>query len=727
MRRSVRLASWFGLFTLALTTLVSRAEAQRPIPVNIESIPAGAQVFLDVASGAPLCVTPCRTIRVASGTHTLIFKLDRYSDAQATISVARRRETFRGTLNALSTISVSSGNDLTNGAAIRIDGVPVGNVPYSANVAPGRHMVQVGREGFVTFSQWAELASGQALQLPVALEREAPQTGSVLVAADISGAEVRVDGDPQPRGTTPTFIENLSPGMHSFEVRAPGLPPRTESVLIQTGQRAVLNLTLRPAAPTGGTLRILANAPGATISVDGELLGPSPATKTNIAPGEHIVEAVAAGYERLMQTVTTDAGAQRVVSLELRPQSLPPGRIVVNANVGNAHVTIDGEDKGQAPIVIENAPGGGHAIVIAAAGFEDFRTTCEIRAGQNCTVDATLVPVGTPVLVSANVEGAELFVDGHSRGPTPYEGNLPVGQHQLEVRLAGHTSYVAQIDLVAGTERREIPALLHRVGDEEREQDRVDAAQRRLLERRTAMITAAGPLPPELFVVGLSVGWPYVAEMRLGVGLTDYLEAGFTIRSMFGRATEFEGRVELSRRFAPQVAAGVAARLGGGIGPGYPADTSPAMGMDALKDLSLTINTFSFSLEGLFSLYFGSGASVTLWAALDYYTDQYAWQERHSASLDDEAVKDVHLLAGDLPNRDSAVRFRIGGAMEFVISRNWNAFGQLDGILLDGNGKEYADDTHTIRRGAGRRMFGDWLMFSADPELYLRLGVTYKF
>ena len=38
-------------------------------------------------------------------------------------------------------------------AAIRIDGVPVGNVPYSANVSPGRHMVQVGREGFVTFSQ----------------------------------------------------------------------------------------------------------------------------------------------------------------------------------------------------------------------------------------------------------------------------------------------------------------------------------------------------------------------------------------------------------------------------------------------------------------------------------------------------------------------------------------------------------------------------------------------
>ena len=202
-------------------------------------------------TGAPICTTPCRTIRVARGSHTLIFKLERHGDAQVQVTIARRRETFRATLNPQSTISVSGNNESATGAAIRIDGVPVGNVPYSATVPPGRHMVQVGREGFVTFSQWVDLAPAQGLQLPVSLEREAPQTGSVLVAADVSGAEVRVDGDGQVRGTTPAFIENLSPGSHSIEVRAPNLPPKTETVNITTGQRAVLNVTLRPAAPTG--------------------------------------------------------------------------------------------------------------------------------------------------------------------------------------------------------------------------------------------------------------------------------------------------------------------------------------------------------------------------------------------------------------------------------------------------------------------------------------------
>ncbi len=717
MRRCDRVARWLGIFVLGLSAIASRASAQALVPVNIESTPAGAQVFVDAPGGAALCTTPCRAVRVPGGAHTLHFRLERHADAQAQVTIRTRRETFRATLSPLSTIAISGGSEATIGAAVRVDGVPVGNVPYSASLSPGRHLVQVGREGFVTFSQWVDLAPAQGLQLPVVLEREAPQTGSLLVASDVSGAEVRIDGDAQVRGTTPTFIENLSPGAHAVELRAPGLPARTETVTIQTGQRATLNVTLRPAAPQGGTLRVLANAAGARVSVDGEALGEAPATRANLAPGEHIVEAVADGYERLMQTVTIEAGAQRVVSLELRAQSLPPGRIVVSANVGTAHVTIDGEDRGQAPVVVENAPGGAHAVVVVAQGYEDFRTTCEIRAGQNCTIDARLEPIGTPVLVTANVEGAELVVDGRPRGPTPYEGNLPVGQHQIEVRAEGHAPYVAQIDLVASAERRAITATLRNVADEEQDQTRAERAQRRLLERRTAMITAAGPLPPELFVIGLSLGWPHLAEMRLGVGLTDYLEAGFTVRSMFGRATEFEGRVELSRRFTPQIAAGVAARLGGGIGPTYEGACPDAAATCATR-LGYPINTFGFSLEALFSLYFGAGASVTLWGALDYYTDQYGYAER-----DSDATLPV-ASGSDLPGRNAAARFRLGGAMEFVLGRNWNAFGQLDGILADGNG---VDRSGSVPRSLGRRMFGDWGPFTADPELYVRLGVTYKF
>ena len=38
--------------------------------------------------------------------------------------------------------------------------------------------------------------------------------------------------------------------------------------------------------PDRGTLRVLASAPGAVISIDGEVVGPSPATREGLAPGE---------------------------------------------------------------------------------------------------------------------------------------------------------------------------------------------------------------------------------------------------------------------------------------------------------------------------------------------------------------------------------------------------------------------------------------------------------
>ena len=50
---------------------------------------------------------------------------------------SRPVETFRATLNPLSTIMVSAGNEGANGAAVRIDGQAVGALPYRGTTTPG--------------------------------------------------------------------------------------------------------------------------------------------------------------------------------------------------------------------------------------------------------------------------------------------------------------------------------------------------------------------------------------------------------------------------------------------------------------------------------------------------------------------------------------------------------------------------------------------------------------
>jgi hypothetical protein len=49
----------------------------------------------------------------------------------------------------------------------------------------------------------------------------------------------------------------------------------------------------------------------------------------------------------------------------------------------------------------------------------------------------------------------------------------------------------------------------------------------------------------------LSIGWPRLAEGRLGIGLLSWLEAGVALRT-FGRLTEFELRTKAGAHIVPQ-------------------------------------------------------------------------------------------------------------------------------------------------------------------------------
>lgn len=671
------------------------AEAQRTIPVNIESQPPGATVWLDSATGPALGTTPMQAVRVATGSHTLIFRLEGHEEARLPVNVRRRRETFRAVLNPLGTISIVAGNDSAQSAAVRIDGQPVGNVPYRSTVQPGRHLVQVGREGFVTFTQWVELAGGQVLTLPVMLEREAPSTGSVLVAADVSGAPVFVDG--APRGSTPTVIENLPVGEHVIEIRPDGLPVHRETVRIVAGERASINPTLRPRPAAGGSLRVIANVPNAVISLDGEPIGNAPATRESVPPGEHILEATAEGYMPVQQPVTIEAGQQRVVSLRLEREQRAMGRIVVNATVDGALVVVDGEEKGSPPVVVENPTPGTHAIAVRAQGYQEFRTTCEVRPGRDCEILARMQPVGTPVRVEANARGAQFYVDGDLQGPVPWEGTLPVGEHRIEVRAEGFETHVEQVQLVSTSSPRTFNVALRAVGDVS-EEERVRLAAEMHRARTGAVTHGAAPLPVDLATLDLSIGWPFLAELRLGVGVLDFLDAGFAMRT-FGRLTEFEGRVKIGTRVARQIALGAQARFGGGIGLSRDPAADVMMMMPDLQ--SHPTNTWFFTAEGLMSLNFSDRGAFTLWLGVDAFTDRWDF---HASNSDDFVTTD----------RQNQTRLRLGGSLELVLSRHWNAWALLEGILVGPDNP--------------RRIFGDIYGFgNEDTELYFRLGLTHKF
>lgn len=688
----------FSLLAFALTIgSATQAQAKR-IRVNVESSPPGATVYLDGVTAAPLGQTPLKRILVETGAHTLIFKLEGHQTLEMPVNVRRWNETFKATLKPMATIMISAANSTATGASVRIDGEPGGQLPYKGLVEPGRHLVQVGKEGHQTFSQWVDLSSGQVLSLPVMLEPMAPDKGSILVAGGSHGAKVFLDGEE--KGTSPTVLEGVAVGKHVVELRDEDGTTQKETVIVVAGERANATFAVESSVTS---VRIISNAPDAQISIDGAPAGPAPLTKKGLTVGEHVIKGEVSGQPPVEERVTVAAGEEKVVNIRFEGLVKKDGRIVVNSSVGSAEISVDGVSRGAPPVVIENVPAGTHAIVVSAQGYEDLRTTCETGPGKNCEIVAELKASDTPIRVQTNVPSAELYVDGQLVGPLPYEGHLPSGSHRIEIRAKGYQTHIEQMNLVASTSTRHISANL--IKDGEMSPHEAQAYQATLEQRRRGLTThSAAALPINSAALDISLGWPYLLEARLGVGIIDMLDAGFAVRTTAFRLTEFELRGKFGLRFNEQLSVAGQAKLGGGFGPSRDAK-SPPESPDA--DVHPT-NVWFLKLEPMATLHFSEHGAFTLWLGFDFHTDRYDWDGADS----DVLACDPGCTAGQEFERQDTVRMRLGGSLELVLNREWNIWGQLEGILA----------------GNSRRVLGDVQGINdEDTEFYFRIGGTYKF
>ena len=121
------------------------------------------------------------------------------------------------------------------------------------------------------------------------------------------------------------------------------------------------------------------------------------------------------------------------------------------------------------------------------------------------------------------------------------------------------------------------------------------------------------------------------------------------------------------------------------------------------------------------SLHFGDQGAFTLWLALDISSDEYAGHPLNaSAYLENQRIVGtpnerycVEMTSTQLscPREDFA-RARLGGALELVLTRDWNLWFLLEGILNQ----------------APRRVMGNLLGIQAhDTQFYFRVGTTHKF
>lgn len=162
-------------------------------------------------------------------------------------------------------------------------------------------------------------------------------------------------------------------------------------------------------------------------------------------PGEYEAEISEPGYATLRAPLTVRDEPNQVFRFRL--QKLP-GRLSVQSPVA-ARVSVDGRELGSTPGEFKLPPGQ-YEVVVAAPRHLPYSAAVDIEGGDRLqTLVARPVPAWASVTVTTEPAGAEVFVDGQSRGTAPARLELDAGSHRVELRQAGFKPWVTDVQVVA--------------------------------------------------------------------------------------------------------------------------------------------------------------------------------------------------------------------------------------------------------------------------------------
>jgi hypothetical protein len=310
----------------------------------------------------------------------------------------------------------------------------------------------VSLAGYADSESIVAVNAGQTAAYTVVLSASQPTTGYMSVMSVPSGATVIVDG--VSRGATPTTVSGLAAGTHTVRISLAGYADYEGTWAVNPGQTTQVAVTL--ASPTTGTLSVTSTPGSANVAVDDVARGKTPLTISGLDPGSHKVTISMSGYIDYITDVQITAGQVTAVSAVLKVGS-NTGTIEVSSEPSGASVNLDGWQKGNTPVSLQNVRTGNHELTLSLAGYPDWKQTVTVSSGRTTTVNAVMetspaTGAGTGSLsVATTPAGAQVIVDGVLIGNSPTKSTgLAPGSHTLLLRMEGYQDLSVPITITTG-------------------------------------------------------------------------------------------------------------------------------------------------------------------------------------------------------------------------------------------------------------------------------------
>jgi hypothetical protein len=190
-----------------------------------------------------------------------------------------------------------------------------------------------------------------------------------------------------------------------------------------------------PPAPSNGTLRLETDSPGAEVRIDGTVRGTTPLSLTIAAGPHNVTVQQGTNQKQLPVSVTTgEVTAYHLSWTDAPAPAVSEGSLTVTTDTPGGQVTIDGEDRGAAPLTVRSLTPGQHRVVVKSNG-NTYNRTVQIEAGATASLVISAsaatswgsVSITTPVVVQV-FEGQRLI------GTSDIEKiMLTSGDHDLEL------------------------------------------------------------------------------------------------------------------------------------------------------------------------------------------------------------------------------------------------------------------------------------------------------
>ena len=270
-------------------------------------------------------------------------------------------------------------------ASVELDGVPLevdGEGFAEKSMAYGTYDYRVSCANYHTEAGKLTVSAQGKVEMNISLK---PNFGWIDVKGsnEYHGAQVYINGERI--GQLPLKSGALKSGTYKVKVFKPLYKPFEQQVTVTDNTTSTLNVSL---VPNFADITLVTDAES-EIWIDGRQRGKGKCT-IGLEQGEYTVEVKRASHRTVSDVITVSDLTARTIQL---PSPSPIyGILEISSSPSRATIFIDGVEKGQTPLILENVLVGSRKVTLKKEGHESYEKTIELTESADNMLSATLEP-----------------------------------------------------------------------------------------------------------------------------------------------------------------------------------------------------------------------------------------------------------------------------------------------------------------------------------------------